>query len=296
MTIPESQLETWAHKGSDALASSTYASVRNAIDSHEWPLGGSYQVYLQGSYKNATNVRSDSDVDVVVELRSTFSVDTSHLNSSADAALRNDYPVASYDWHSFRADVLAALVDYFGGSQIEERKKCIKVAAKPGRLAADVLVALSRRLYLSYGDGDEEFVEGVTFYVASESRWAENYPQLHHKNGVLKNAETDEWYKPAIRMFKNARSAALRRVYLYEGNAPSYFIECLMFNANNQLFGESLQDTYKEVVNWLGRTDMSKFVCQNDLISLFGPSPEQWQLDMAERLVDAYIHLWENWS
>ncbi len=72
MAIPEEQLEVWSHQGAITTARQTHESIRTALSSHGWPDGVDFEVYLQGSYKNATNVRGDSDVDVVVQLKSTF--------------------------------------------------------------------------------------------------------------------------------------------------------------------------------------------------------------------------------
>ena len=73
MAIPESQLEKWANQGAIITAKSTADSVKNALSSYDnWKDGVDFKVYLQGSYKNSTNIRGDSDVDVVAQLNSTF--------------------------------------------------------------------------------------------------------------------------------------------------------------------------------------------------------------------------------
>ena len=51
MGIPEAQLETWSHQGAIAGSSSTYATVKNVLESAATPYAGkSYKVFLQGSY------------------------------------------------------------------------------------------------------------------------------------------------------------------------------------------------------------------------------------------------------
>jgi tRNA nucleotidyltransferase (CCA-adding enzyme) len=71
MAIPESQLRTWANRGAITTAKTTTDSVKNALNSYNgWPSGIDFEVYLQGSYKNKTNIRGDSDVDVVAQLNS----------------------------------------------------------------------------------------------------------------------------------------------------------------------------------------------------------------------------------
>ena len=75
--IPESQLEIWAKQGATVTAKATHESIRNALESNDSPIkdrikSGGVEIYLQGSYKNDTNIRGDSDVDLVVELNTTF--------------------------------------------------------------------------------------------------------------------------------------------------------------------------------------------------------------------------------
>jgi len=72
MGIPESQLAIWSHQGAVTTAKATHESIRNALDSYRWTDGVDFEVYLQGSYKNNTNIRGDMDVDVVVQLNSSF--------------------------------------------------------------------------------------------------------------------------------------------------------------------------------------------------------------------------------
>ena len=73
MTIPQSQLQTWANQGATDAAERTHHSLKRALEAYKkWPDGVTYETYLQGSYLNSTNIRGDSDVDLVAELTSVF--------------------------------------------------------------------------------------------------------------------------------------------------------------------------------------------------------------------------------
>ena len=73
MPIPDSQLSTWSGQGSQVRSQRTYESIRHALDGHDWPSEmGRPSVYLQGSYRNHTNIAGDSDVDVVAESANLF--------------------------------------------------------------------------------------------------------------------------------------------------------------------------------------------------------------------------------
>lgn len=193
MPIPESQLSTWSNRGADTTAQSTHQSIRNALENSQQLEKKSFDAFLQGSYRNATNVRADSDVDLVVKLNGifvpaaaqyerTYVADTSKLRSDQQTLYRRNHVDASYGWSAFRADVIGALRDRFGQSSIEEGKKAIKVAKAPGRLAADVVVALEYRLYTSYRGKDEtsqDYIEGIWFQERTTGRQIVNYPSQH---------------------------------------------------------------------------------------------------------------------
>jgi nucleotidyltransferase-like protein len=141
MAIPESQLATWAHQGAVQTAAATHASIRRALGAASSPIQGmDYEAFLQGSYKNDTNVRGDSDVDLVAQLNSTVQPELSALTDHERELYRQTHSDATYVWGHFRRDVLAALSAYYGG-QVSEGNKSLKVAGESGRLPCDVVVA-----------------------------------------------------------------------------------------------------------------------------------------------------------
>jgi len=288
MGIPESQLETWSHQGAITTAKATHESIRNALDFYKWPDDIEYEVYLQGSYKNDTNIRGDMDVDVVVQLNSAF-----YSNLSEDQKRYLGLSPASFRWNDFRSDVLRALKDYYGSPTITEGNKSIKVKTTSGRLPTDVVVCAQYRKYGSLNSYD--YVEGMTFWTRNESRQVINYPKIHYDNGVKKHQNTDNQYKPAVRMFKNIRNYLEENHYISKDLAPSYFLECLLYNVPDGKFGSNLGETFCNVVNWLAEKDFRNFVCQNGQLELFGNIPEQWSIGKAKTLVNKLIELWNNW-
>jgi hypothetical protein len=181
MPIPESQLDRWSDQGAVATAKQTQEAIRAAIGAYTWPGGVDYEVYLQGSYKNDTNIRGDSDVNVVVQLNSTC-----FENLCEEKKRRFGFRNASYGWQSFRSDVLKGLRNYYGSQRVREGRKSLKVQTP--YLPADIVVCLQYRKYPSYPRNVADYVEGMTFYVPSEKRWVVNYPKIHYNNGVTKNS------------------------------------------------------------------------------------------------------------
>ena len=98
-----------------------------------------YDFYLQGSYQNDTNIRGNSDVDVVLELTSAFHHDKSALSQQQQASLASSFRDASYDWNDFRRETLKAMEAGFGKRMVAQGNKSIKLKADPPRLAADVV-------------------------------------------------------------------------------------------------------------------------------------------------------------
>ena len=288
MPIPESQLKTWSHQGAVTTAKQTHESIRAALKAYDWPKEVRYEVYLQGSYKNDTNIRGDSDVDVVVQLNSTF-FENLPVNLKRQFGFRD----ASYRWEEFRSDVLTALRNHYGPGRVREGRKSLKVQTP--YLPADVVVSVQYHKYPEPPRSKDNFVEGMAFWVRSEGRWVINYPKIHYENGVKKNEKTNKRYKPTVRMFKNARTYLVDRGVIPPDLAPSYFLECLLYNVPNDKFGPNLQSTFREVIVWLQKTDFGRFVCQNEQLLLFGSSPEQWSEDSADRFLEAMVTLWNDW-
>lgn len=251
--IPESQLVTWSHQGAVTTARLTHESIRNALADNNSFLAarvgtGDYDVYLQGSYKNDTNIRSDSDVDLVVELKSTFQNDLSMLSVPEQQALSSAFPAAVYTWSDFRTDVISTLRTRYGWRAITEGNKNIKIAADAGRLPADVVACIQYRKYFHpYGAPYPTFFEGMAFFSRNDGRRVVNYPKLHYQNGVDKNASTNGLYKPTVRLFKNARTYLVNHGIISDNIAPSYFLESMLYNVPNGQFGSSYQQTQYSV-------------------------------------------------
>lgn len=300
--IPEEKLKSWATQGATVTAESTHKSVRNALDACDKLKGIDSEIYLQGSYKNTTNIHGESDVDVVVQLNKTFTRDISGLSSNAQELYKSAYEPATYFLSEFKTAVISALRDYFGDSFVSEGDKCIKVNKNSNRLDADVLVCNQYRQYKHFASlNDEDYDEGITFNTKS-GRNIISYPKIHYNNGVDKNSQyrTNGWFKPSVRVFKNARSYLINNGTIDENLAPSFFVECLINNVPDNLFGNSYGDTYANSVNWLYRSlsneEYKNFLCQDRKTILFGSSPEQWDKNEAYELISKLIELWNTWS
>lgn len=300
MPIPESQLQTWSNPGAVTTAQSTHESIRFALEdaSTSTVKSRDFRCFLQGSYKNTTNIRGDSDVDLVVQCNEAFYSDLSGLSEQERHLFESTRGTATYLFAHFKADVLASLEGYYGSSNVSVGSKSLKLRGGSGRLPADVVPCFQYRRYLRFQgweNHNQRYVEGITFW-AKDGRQVINYPERHYDNGVTKMKGTSNHYKPAVRMFKNARNRLIDKGRIPDKLAPSYFVECLLYNVPDRLYGASSVGTFAAVVNHLLEADMSKYVCQNEQLALFGTSPEQWSVHTARTYVNELVWLWNNWS
>ncbi|MCW4005261.1 MAG: nucleotidyltransferase [Candidatus Bathyarchaeota archaeon] len=293
MVLSEAQLQTWSNKGAVTTSINAHQSIRTALLSDNSPIKGrTMDFYLQGSYKNDTNVRGDSDVDVVIQLDDVFYSDTSQLNDEQRNLHRAAFPDAAYNYWNFRADVLKALTDYYGIAKIRAGNKSIKLAGDTNRVNADVVPCVQYRRYKRFQNiTDQDYVEGMLFFTQSEQRQIINYPKKHYENGCTKSDKTDGWFKQTVRVLKNARSKLVDDGIIAENLAPSYFVECLTYNVPNAMFGGNWQSTYYNSLNWLAKADFNNFACQSEQTYLFGTSPEQWNITNAKILVEKLLAL-----
>ncbi len=282
MTIPDSILGSWSHHHSGTASKQAHTSIRNALSKYKgWAKDAKYELFLQGSYKNDTNLRRDSDVDLVVQLAVRIRPKVAEL--SRHQLEQDQSHILAYEkWRSFRVQVLNALRATYGIEAVTPGRKSLKLAKGKIPTAADVVVTLRHG-------------SGIAFYLSDEHRWVVSYPQQHHDRGLTKELATIGMYKRTIRMFKAIRNHLVEKDVIKDGTVPSYFIECLLFNVPDNLFKPSLGQSYSGIVEYLASTDLQKFRCQNGVRELFGSSRDLWSVDKAYGVVGALRRLWKKW-
>ena len=296
MAIPENHLKIWAQPGTVQGAKNTHAAIRYALGRHQWSEDVRFRTYLQGSYRNNTHLRRQSDVDVVVELTSIPIRDGSLLPDSQKRLLQMSFPEPEYGWRRFRRDVLRAITDSFGASRVKEGKKTLKLVMESPEIPVDVVVAVRYLTYTEYsGQSSYKQTEGMGLYLPTESRWTVSYPHLHRRNGVGKEKATNWWFRRTIRMFKNARAQLVEEGRLAPATARSYQIECLLYNVPDRLLGRSCQSAYSSALYWLRDNGLSRFFSQNKLVPLFDGGPDSWKEKDARTLIDALVKQYEGW-
>lgn len=299
MTIPESQLETWAKQGATVGSASTYATIKRALEAETAKYTSrDFGVFLQGSYGNDTNIFAESDVDVVICYHGSYYRDLDQLSPEDKAAyLASHSTPGTYSYDSFKRHVEEALRAAFGKA-VEPGKKAISVLADGARRSADVIVAFDcRRYYRFKSDSDCSYHEGISFFTSSGDR-TDNFPKMHSENATTKHQGTNNYYKPLVRIFKNMRGKLVDDGVLQKGDAPSYFIEGLLYNVPNDKFSGTYSDTVYNILDWLQKTeDRRNFVCVNERYYLLRDNdPVCWPTASGTKFLSAINELWNDWQ
>jgi hypothetical protein len=299
MSIPSSQLETWKNPGADDSAMKTHNRVKNVLksdDSIPQDKGKDFDVYLQGSYRNSTNIYADSDVDLVVQLDSTFRRNLSKLNSTQKSKYKSSFSSASYGLSDFHQDVVETLREHYSRSDVAVEDRALVLDSSSLPLTADIVVCQQYRRYKRFQSmSDQDYDEGIRFKDQSTGEKIISYPKIHYKNGADKNQSVNSRYRETIRIIKNARSYLVEKGEIEEGLAPSYFIECLLYNVPSDKYAYDLQDRYRNVVDWLVEARISDFECQNEIQKVFGSKSTQWSTSDANEFIRKLVDLWNNW-
>jgi hypothetical protein len=293
MPISESQLETWSKLGPTSQFTSTYDTLKSVLNDSQSPYYlKDFTIFLQGSYKNDTNVYGDSDVDVVIRLDSIFYTDLYFLSEEEKARYDAQRSPGTYTLDEFKTAVVGWLTKKYG-SDVRPGKKAIFIQGNGTRRDADVLACAKLRRYYSFpAVGDPSFVDGICFFLADGTR-IENYPERHSENCTTKHQETQQWFKHTVRIFKNMRNTMIEKGIIKDGLAPSYFIEGLLYNAPTAKFGGTEQLNFSDVLNWLLAADRSKFSCANGQFKLLANGSVTWPADNCTAFLNAVKKYWD---
>ena len=296
MPFSEDQLVTWSHQGAVTNSASTYNSIKTCLDGINWNSDVSHDVYLQGSYRNTTNIRGNSDVDVVVEFQSVFYSNMSDLPPDKFREWNGHYIDSKYNLSSFKTAVVNGLKAYYGENAVTVGKRSIKITGDSGRLDADLICCAEYREYNDFSISNPiDYSKGIVFWETGTYKKVVNFPKLHFDNGVTKNRDTDGNYKPIIRIFKNMVSKLIAADELSKSSTPSYLIECLLYNIPDYSFKGGYSDMVFSILNTLNNmsdADLKKYVCQNYQRFLFGDTDQQWNITNCRLFIAKAIEYW----
>lgn len=226
----------------------TENAIREAILNSPQFAGRAVRVFAKGSYKNNTNVRLDSDVDVAVEFQEAMYHDAmDEVEGMPQVDLGLTPYSGSYPTERFKDDVERALVKQFGSPAVDRGNKAIHVREDNGSLSADVVPCFTYHRYyaIDYSSSRPLYYKGIQIHPDSRGTVV-NWPEQTYENGTAKNNVTGRRYKRIVRILKRLENDMVEKGIIKE--VPSFLIECLVYNVSNEGFQH---DTYLADVRWV---------------------------------------------
>lgn len=283
----EAQFKEWAKppgKTEQDRCDNAASAIRNAIKASDKLRTRGVSIFAQGSYRNNTNVRKDSDVDIGILCTDTFFHDPLPEGWTQE---RLGFSDATYHYDQYKNEVEDALVKYFGRSAVKRGNKAFDVHETSYHVEADVAAFFVHRRY----KGDGTYLEGVELLTDKENRRIINWPEQHYENGVGKNNATGTRFKSIVRVLK-ALSNEMTAHGVGGADVPGFLIECLAWNVPNNEFQNStyLADVRAALAflfnNTRSHEDCNEWGEVGDLIYLFH-SDQKWTWQQAHAFTSA---------
>ena len=218
--------------------------------------GYDFKVRVFGSYRNRTNLRTLSDIDVYVACKAPRAKSRFWRRLAQGTVYRWVAP----PWYSrFKKEVQSALEVTFGSHAVDRRNKAIGIRKTAERAGADVLVCVERR-------------SGIEFWPDRGKRIV-SWPELHRRRAASWNQEVRR-YKAMVRLLKGLRHLLIRKGVRGPDRVSSFMIECLVWNVpRNYYAADDYMSNLRGILSYL----------RSGLHSL-RHWPRWWQVNEKERL------------
>jgi hypothetical protein len=241
----------------------TERMIREAIRTDSFLSSLNLQIVVQGSYKNNTNVRGESDVDICILSHNVIS--------------NNLTP------NLFKSHLFAVLFDKFGASSIQLGNKSIKIHSNSSRVNADVVAAFFH-----------SEIKGIIIYPEQGAPII-NFPLQHYDNGCAKNVRTNYSFKAVVRILKSLNLEMTTSDYK---QLPSFLIESLVYNCPDECFRkETLYENVIDTLNFLLKNlakksnEVQNLLEVNELKLLFGGGQSWNRIDALKSLIRIQVKI-----
>lgn len=269
----------------------TERMIREAIDEHDGFDGyrSDFSIYAKGSYANNTNVKSDSDVDIVVECTDVCYWEEHDPAKGGHPSGNNPY-TGPWTPEKLRDEIAAALEKKFPGS-VTPGSTAFEVDASSARVNADVVPSFKYKLYFS----DGTYRQGTKVFKKDGSSIV-NYPKLQLERGKAKNTRTNGYYKKTVRILKRLENELVSKGLTDE--VPSYLLECLIYNCPEEYFSRrtwrgTMQGCLADIYNHTMRAepDSDRWLEANGAKYLFHSS-QKWTREQVHKFAsDAWDYM-----
>jgi hypothetical protein len=282
----EAQFSDWAKppgKTEQDRCDNAVSAIRNAIKASDKLRTRNVSAFAHGSYRNNTNIRKDSDVDIGILCTNTFFYDL------PEGTTRETFGItpATYQYEQFKSEVEEALVNYFGRAAVKRGNKAFDVHETSYHVEADIAAFFEHRRYQSNGTA----LKGVELHTDKEGSRFINWPEQHYQNGTQKNTNTGTRYKSIVRVLKSLSNELIEKG-VQTGNVPGFLIECLVWNVpNDQFQHQTYTADVRAALAFLFNNTMTQEACKewgevSELIYLFH-SRQKWTWQQAHAFTSA---------
>ncbi len=287
----EDTLINWSKPASESeeqRISNAIDMVKSAIKSNADLQDKDIEIFVQGSYANNTNVRSNSDIDVCIMLKDTFNAEYPEGLTKEYYGFYDSY----YEFSVYRSAVIKSLADKFGNENITPGNKSIKIKSNSYRIEADAVPCFQHKNYrYENSKNPNYFIEGHKI-LAQNNEEVISYPKQHIENGKEKNNNTQRRFKRTVRILKKIRYHMIDNGNSVNGNISSFLIECLLWNVPNSIFNDydTHEDRVKESIRHLYfKTKDQPDECENwgevsEILYLFSDN-KKWNIEIVNQFL-----------
>ncbi|RZL46132.1 MAG: nucleotidyltransferase [Pedobacter sp.] len=268
MNITEQQLINWSKPVSTSEDQKCENAITQITAALKAKFGGKISIFLQGSYRNNTNVRLNSDVDIVMRYNDAFYPDLQRLSGADKATYNSQRTSAGYNFDELKADTQAALEAVFN-TDVERKNKCIQVNGNTYRITADVIPCFVLKRFKTLQTIE---AEGIKFY-SDDNDEIISFPNQHYNNGTEKTEQTHRLYKRMVRILKTINNRLIENGTISDKLVSSFFIECLVYNVlNGNFISGNYTQTLKNVISKIyeDMNSNTNYTEVNELLWLFG--------------------------
>ena len=287
----EDTFRSWAKAPSESereRCENAESVICDALNNDEVLAQKNILVFTQGSYKNNTYVKLDSDVDICIMLKDVFYADYPE-GCSGDMYGHSD---SDFTYKEFKNLVETALVNHFGSDQVTRGNKAFDIHANSYRVDADVVPAFEHRRYTGRtgAEGKQYYHKGIEFRP-DDGGSIKNWPDQNYTNGATKTSSTGRRYKAVVRIFKRLRNK-MQEVNIKEADdIASFLIESLVWNVPDDFFGhDNYSDDVREALAHTFNATMKQEKCNewgevNELKYLFRDAIRPWTREQAHKFL-----------
>lgn len=244
MNITEQQLITWSKPVSNSEDQMCQNAISQITAALKAKFGSKISIFLQGSYRNNTNVRLNSDVDIVMRYDDAYYPDLQRLSEADKATYNAQRTFAGYNFDQLKTDTQYALMAVFT-TDVKRKNKCIQINGNTNRVTADVIPCFVLKRFKTLQTIE---AEGIKFY-SDDNHEIISFPNQHYFNGTAKTEETYRLYKRIVRILKVINYRLIENGTISDKLVSSFFIECLVYNvSNNNFISGNYTQTLRNVI------------------------------------------------